>query len=121
MYTEEILIPLVYMYTLGSSSGGGIGGGGGGANEGSGRSSIRNEPELEDSCGSIGGGNGTLDFLRKVVGSLGNLRLLARRARASALGAATAPGAMMSIRFGPACGGGGGGLRAWTGIERATL
>ena len=67
------------MYTLGSSSGGGIGGGGGGANEGSGRSSIRNEPELEDSCGSIGGGNGTLDFLRKVVGSLGNLRLLARR------------------------------------------
>lgn len=110
------------MYTLGSSSGGGIGGGGGGANEGSGRSSIRNEPELEDSCGNIGGGgNGPLDFLRKVVGSLGNLRLLARRARASALGATTAPGAMMSIRFGPACGGGGGGQTAWTGIERPTV
>ena len=110
------------MYTLGSSSGGGIGGGGGGANEGSGRSSICNEPEVEDSCGNIGGGgNGALDFLRKVAGSLGKRRLLARRARASALGAATAPGAMMSIRLGPACGGGGGGLMVWTGIERATL
>ena len=109
------------LYTL-SSSGGGIGGGGGGTAEG--RSFTPSESALEAAWGSIGGGGiGPLDFLRKVVGSLGKRRLLARRARASALGATTAPGAMMSIRFGPADGGGGGGLRAWVaeGIERATL
>eukprot|EP00964_Phaeocystis_antarctica_P081420 scaffold50939_cov58-Phaeocystis_antarctica.AAC.6 len=109
------------LYTL-SSSGGGIGGGGGGTAEG--RSFTPNESAMEAAWGSIGGGGiGPLDFLRKVVGSLGKRRLLARRARASALGATTAPGAMMSIRFGPADGGGGGGLRAWVagGIERATL
>ena len=50
-----------------------------------------------------------------------DLRARTKEKRGLLLGAATAPGAMMSIRFGPACGGGGGGLMPWTGIERPTL